>query len=69
MLMEENIVLQVILHEGNGIEIRVGNDDKISPLMLVGILEQVKLNILGTAQTQEMTSEDVLQSKGPKYDA
>jgi hypothetical protein len=43
---EEKIVLQVILHGDEGLEIRVGNDNKINPLTLVGILEQVKMNIL-----------------------
>jgi hypothetical protein len=36
----------VILHGDEGLEIRVGNDNKINPLTLVGILEQVKMNIL-----------------------
>jgi hypothetical protein len=36
----------VILHGEEGLEIRVGNDNKINPLTLVGILEQVKMNIL-----------------------
>lgn len=63
--MEENVVLQVILHEGNGLEIRVGNEEKINPLMLVGILEQVKINILAGGQATEI--ED-MPSKA-KYDA
>jgi hypothetical protein len=45
--MEESIVvLQVTLHNNEGIEIRIGGGDKVNPLMLVGILEQVKLGIL-----------------------
>jgi len=45
---EEKIVLQVILHGDEGLEVRVGNDNKINPLTLVGILEQVKMNILSS---------------------
>jgi len=67
--MNENVVLQVILHEGNGLEIRLGNDDKINPMMLIGILEQVKMNVLSGIQIQEMGSEELSQSKGNKYDA
>jgi len=47
--MEETVVLQVVLHGDEGLEIRLGSEDKtknINPLMLVGILEQVKLNVL-----------------------
>ena len=66
--MNENIVLQVILHEGDGLEIRLGNEDKISPLMLIGILEQVKMNILSGIQIQDL-SEVPTESKAIKYDA
>jgi hypothetical protein len=62
--MEENVVLQVVLHEGNGLEIRIGNDDKINPLMLIGVLEQVKSNILNGNQVVEES-----QIEKPKYDA
>ena len=65
--MEENVVLQVILHDGQGLEIRVGNEDKINPLMLVGILEQVKMNILSTGSQVEDISEGPI--KQAKYDA
>jgi len=45
--MEEPvIVLQVTLHDNEGIEIRIGGGDNINPLMLVGILEQVKAGII-----------------------
>ena len=44
--MEENVVLQVLLHGEEGLEIRIGNKDKVNPLTLVGISEQVKMNIL-----------------------
>jgi hypothetical protein len=67
-IMNENIVLQVILHEGDGLEIRLGNEDKISPLMLIGILEQVKMNILSGIQIQDL-SEVPTESKAIKYDA
>ena len=67
--MEENIVLQVVLHEGEGLEIRVGRE-KINPLMLVGILEQVKLNILtGDSNVEELTENPFDKEVKPKYDA
>lgn len=45
--MEEPvIVLQVALHDNKGIEIHIGTGDIINPLMLVGILEQVKAGII-----------------------
>jgi hypothetical protein len=65
--MEENVVLQVILHEESGIEIHLGNSQKINPLMLIGILEQVKLNLLSNAQMEEV-SETPVTNQG-KYDA
>lgn len=44
--MEDNIVLQVLLHEDKGLEVHIGDaGDKISPLTLIGILEQVKMNV------------------------
>jgi hypothetical protein len=67
-IMNENIVLQVVLHEGDGLEIRLGNEDKISPLMLIGILEQVKMNILSGIQIQDL-NEAPTESKSVKYDA
>jgi len=46
-VMEESIVvLQITLHDNDGIEIRIGGGDKVNPLMLVGILEQVKSGIV-----------------------
>jgi hypothetical protein len=65
--MEENVVLQVILHEESGIEIHLGNSQKVNPLMLIGILEQVKLNLLSNAQMEEI-SETPVTNQG-KYDA
>lgn len=64
--MNENVVLQVILHDGEGLEIRLGNEEKVNPLMLVGILEQVKLNILSGGSQVEETSKP---TEKPKYDA
>jgi hypothetical protein len=65
--MEENVVLQVLLHGEEGLEIRVGNKDKVNPLTLVGILEQVKMNIL---MEQSAESEPELKaSSGQSYDA
>lgn len=66
--MDENVVLQVILHDDSGLEIRLGNGDKVNPLMLVGILEQVKMNILSGVQIQDV-SEVPTESKAIKYDA
>jgi hypothetical protein len=65
---KENVVLQVILHGEEGLEIRVGNDNKINPLTLVGILEQVKMNILNGESTmvQEPSLGDSVKTK---YDA
>jgi len=67
--MEENVVLQVILHGEEGLEIRVGNQEKINPLTLVGILEQVKMNILsgGSMEMGEQPGNPVPSSG--KYDA
>lgn len=65
---ENNVVLQVLLHEGNGLEIRVGNQDKVNPLTLVGILEQVKLNILSGNSEMEVYP-DAPPAGADKYDA
>lgn len=43
---KEKVVLQVILHEDGGLEIRVPETQSINALMLVGVLEQVKMGIL-----------------------
>lgn len=45
-MKEPLVVLQVTLHDNDGVEIRIGGGDKVNPLMLVGILEQVKAGIL-----------------------
>lgn len=64
--MEEPIViLQVSLHDNDGIEIRIGGGDKVNPLMLVGILEQVKVGILEDLRNVRI---DVPESN-QKYDA
>lgn len=65
--MEENVVLQVLLHGEEGLEIRVGNKDKVNPLTLVGILEQVKMNIL-MEQSAELEPE-LKASSSQAYDA
>ena len=44
--MEKNVILQVIMNDDDALEIRVVGSDKLPPLMLVGILEQLKLQIL-----------------------
>jgi hypothetical protein len=44
--MEKNVILQVILNDNDALEIRVGGSDKVPPLMMVGILEQLKMQIL-----------------------
>jgi hypothetical protein len=67
--MEKNTVLQVVMHENDGLEIRLGNDNNISPLTLIGILEQVKMNILSGVQIQDMSNEIPTESKAVKYDA
>ena len=51
--MNENVLLQIILHEDDGIEVAIGNSQDINPLILVGILEQVKLNIIQEAQSKQ----------------
>jgi hypothetical protein len=68
MFMEENVVLQVILHGEEGLEIRVGNQEKINPLTLIGILEQVKMNILSGGSMETGEAEMPVQAAG-KYDA
>jgi hypothetical protein len=65
-IMEEPIVvLQVTLHDNDGIEIRIGGGDKVNPLMLVGILEQVKVGILDDLHNVRTDIPDTNQ----KYDA
>lgn len=66
--MEENVVLQVILHGEEGLEIRVGNQEKVNPLTLVGILEQVKLNIL-SGGTEVNPFPEEMPAGNQKYDA
>ena len=64
-MKEPIVVLQVTLHENDGIEIRIGGGDKVNPLMLVGILEQVKVGIL---EDLHNVRADVSESN-QKYDA
>jgi len=67
--MEENVVLQVILHGEEGLEIRVGNQEKINPLTLVGILEQVKMNILNGGSMEMGESPEIPVQSAGQYDA
>lgn len=65
--MEEPIViLQVTLHDNEGIEIRIGGGDKVNPLMLVGILEQVKSGILNDISSSK---QDAVMDTTQSYDA
>jgi hypothetical protein len=62
--MEEPIVvLQVTLHENEGVEIRIGGGDKINPLMLVGILEQVKAGILDDLKLSRVEQPESLSNQ------
>lgn len=66
-VMEEPIVvLQVTLHDNDGIEIRIGGGDKINPLMLVGILEQVKSGVLNDLALSRV---DSAMDTNQSYDA
>jgi hypothetical protein len=56
--MEENVILQVVLNDDNAVQISVGGTDKIPPLLLVGILEQVKMQIL-TESNETLQKEEV----------
>ena len=63
-VMEESIVvLQVTLHDNDGIEIRIGGGDKINPLMLVGILEQVKAGILDDLKLSRVEQPESLSNQ------
>lgn len=63
-IMADQIILQVTLKDGEAIEIKMGGE-QINPLMLVGILEQVQLNILDGLST--ITEEPKLSNQ--TYDA
>lgn len=63
--MEENVILKVTLHKDRGIEIHVGSEN-VSPLTLIGILEQVKYNILSNSTSME---EQAVSETTTKYDA
>lgn len=66
--MEENVVLQVLLHEDGGLEIRVGNTS-LSNYALIGILEQVKMNILTDTIPEPVNVSPSNQITSGKYDA
>lgn len=57
--MEDTLLLKVVLTSKGQIEVELAPDG-LAPLTLVGIIEQVKLNLL-TADTPEVTK--------TKYDA
>jgi hypothetical protein len=62
--MEEPIVvLQVTLHDNEGVEIRIGGGDKVNPLMLVGILEQVKAGILDDLKLSRVEQPESLSNQ------
>lgn len=65
--MEGNVILQIVMHDDEGIEVRVNNDNKVSPLLLIGILEQVKMNILSGGQMEEINPSK--ESTTKTYDA
>jgi hypothetical protein len=65
--MEGNVILQIVMHDDEGIEVRVNNDNKISPLLLIGIIEQVKMNILSGGQMEEINPSK--ESTTKTYDA
>lgn len=65
--MEENVILQIVMHADEGIEVRVNNDKNISPLLLIGIIEQVKVNILSGGQMEEVNPSK--ESTTKTYDA
>ncbi len=61
---DKDLVLKVVLHDDGSLEVKMGaKSDSIGPLMLVGIIEQMKHNILASLQVEEIS-----QSTG-KYDA
>lgn len=57
--MEDTLLLKVVLNSKGQIEVELAPDG-LAPLTIVGIIEQVKLNLL-TADTPEVTK--------TKYDA
>lgn len=63
--MEKQVILQVALNENDSLEIQVGGASKFPPLMLVGILEQVKLQIL--SDMDNLSNE--LPTTNQEYDA
>ena len=53
--MEEKIVLQIILEENNGIMVEMGEaSESVSPMTLVGILEQVKHSIFENMKVERV---------------
>lgn len=62
--MEKQVILQVALNENDSLEIQVGGANKFPPLMLVGILEQVKMQII--ADMDNLNADDPMPKQ---YDA
>lgn len=60
--MDENVILQVSLSETNDIEILVNQQSGVSKLTLIGIIEQVKANLLSEPQ-------EILPPNTKTYDA
>jgi hypothetical protein len=65
--MEEKVILQIVMHADESIEVRVDNDNNVSPLLLIGIIEQVKINILSGGQMEEVKPSK--ESTTKTYDA
>ncbi len=59
---DKNVILEISLHKDGALEIRMGDDERVNPLMLVGIIEQLKHNILAGLQVEKL-------DKSAKYDA
>ena len=54
--MENKVILQVSMGDNHSLEVQILNKD-ISPLLLVGVLEQVKLHVLNGYEPYEVPSE------------
>lgn len=54
--MEEKLVLQIILGENNAVMIEMGEaSEMVSPMTLVGILEQVKHSIFENMRVEKVS--------------
>lgn len=53
--MEEKIILQIILTENNGVMVEMGDaSETVSPMTLVGILEQVKYSVFENMRVEKI---------------